>query len=63
MDYARVRELRIMHGEKQEDIAKLLGYKTSSGYSKKENGVIPFTIEDAKKLSKHYNISLDALCR
>ena len=46
--------LRKEKGETQAQIANMLGLKTASAYCKKENGSVPFSLEEAKILSEHY---------
>lgn len=55
MTNVKLRELRKKHNETQIEIAKLLGLKTASAYSKKENGRVPFSLEEARILAEHFN--------
>ncbi len=55
-----LKKLRKEHRETQMEIAKLLGLKTASAYSKKENGKIPLSLEEAKILSDHYNQPIES---
>ena len=55
MANVKLKELRKERDETQIEIAKLLGLKTASAYSKKENGRVPFSLEEAKLLSKYFN--------
>lgn len=57
-----LKDLRKEKGETQIEIAKLLGLKTTSAYSKKENGKVPISLEEAKILEIHYNKPLDSFC-
>lgn len=57
-----LKDLRKKQGETQKEIATLLGLKTASAYSKKENGKIPISLEEAKILSNHFNQSVDSFC-
>lgn len=57
-----LKDLRKEKGETQIEVAKLLGLKTASAYSKKENGKVPISLEEAKILAVHYNKSLDSFC-
>lgn len=43
------------------DMAAAIGLKTKAGYNKKELGRVPFTIEEAKKISVLLKKSLDKL--
>ncbi len=55
MANVKLKELRKERDETQIEIAKLLGLKTASAYSKKENGRVPFSLEEAKLLAKYFN--------
>lgn len=57
-----LKNLRKEKGETQIEVAKLLGLKTASAYSKKENGKVPISLEEAKILADHYNKPLDSFC-
>lgn len=56
-----LRELRKSRNETQLDVAVLLGLKTASAYSKKENGKVPISLDEATKLSDHFGVSLDVV--
>lgn len=43
------------------DIVRKLGFKTTGIYYKKEQGNVPFTIEEAKIISKMLHTSIDKL--
>lgn len=51
----KLKDLRKKNGETQIEIARLLGLKTSSAYSKKENGSVPISLAEAMILAKHFN--------
>lgn len=53
-----LRDLRKETGERQIDIANLLGLKTSATYCKKENGQVPVSLKDAQILAEHFKIPL-----
>ncbi len=53
--------LRQKYGIKQKEIIKLLDLKTESAYSKKENGSVPFSVDEVIKLAEYYGITLDSL--
>ena len=55
-----LKDLRKEKGETQIEVAKLLGLKTASAYSKKENGKVPISLKEAKILAAHYNKPLDS---
>jgi DNA-binding XRE family transcriptional regulator len=40
-------------------MASILGLKTSSAYYKKENGSINFSLEEAGKIAKYFNIAIE----
>lgn len=52
-----IREIRQNKGLTINDMANVLGYKSSSTYSKKERGVIPITINEAIKICQILEIS------
>ncbi len=62
MKKKRLKELRKERGETQIEIANLLGLKTASAYSKKENGYTPISLEEARILSKHFGQPIDSIC-
>lgn len=62
MNNSCLKDLRKKNGETQIEIARLLGLKTASAYSKKENGKVPISLEEAKILSNHFNKSVDFFC-
>jgi putative transcriptional regulator len=51
-----LKELRLKSGRTQEEVAKILGYKSKSGYSMLESGKVELTIQKAKVLAKFYNV-------
>ncbi|MDS0525012.1 helix-turn-helix domain-containing protein [Clostridium sp. SHJSY1] len=51
-----LKELRLKRGYTLDQTAKLLGYKSKSGYWALENGKVELTISKIKKLSKLYGI-------
>lgn len=56
----RLQELRLEHGEKQADLAKLLG-RTEANYCKMELGYIKVTLEHAHKLAVHWGVSIEQI--
>ncbi|MEG2657554.1 MAG: helix-turn-helix transcriptional regulator [Clostridium sp.] len=50
--------LRIKKGCTQDEVAKILGYKSKSGYSMLENGKVELTIHKAKILAKFYKADI-----
>ncbi len=56
-----LRYLRLKCGYSQDDIAKLLGYKSYTTIQKWEMGVSEPSISVFKKLAKLYNVDMDAL--
>lgn len=59
--YQTLREMRKLQDVSVVDIVKKLGFRTTGTYYKKEQGNIPITIEEAKKLSKMLHTSMDKL--
>ncbi len=60
MLYPKIRELRILHDYKQDYVANALGMSQPE-YSRMENGHRHARIEDLRKLSTIYSVSLSAL--
>jgi putative transcriptional regulator len=53
-----LKELRLKKGYTLEETAKLLGYKSKSGYWALENGKVELTISKVKKLSELYGVDM-----
>lgn len=53
----KVREIREKKNIKQKDMAKLLGI-SKGNYSKKETGLIKFSLKEAKKISDYLDESI-----
>jgi len=60
MNTYRVRHQRKQLGLMQSDMAKTLGISKGT-YSKKENGFLKFSLEEAHQLSKFFNMSIEDL--
>ena len=60
MKMIKIREYRKLNGYRQEDLAKLLGIKQNT-YSKKENGIIRFTVNEIMKLKDIFKVTYDDL--
>lgn len=58
-----IRLLRDKHEMKQQDLIELLGLKTESAYSKKENGSVPFSVDEIEKLADYFGVTLDQLVK
>lgn len=48
----KIKELRKSKGMSQQQMAKLLGYKTKSGYCQLENGIVKMTVEKAEIIAE-----------
>lgn len=59
--YQKLKDERKARGDTCETMAKLLNLKTKSAYSKKENGLVPFTVEECKTIAKHYRKKIEEL--
>ena len=57
MAVTAVKVMRILKNESQDEAARFLGCERST-YCNKENGRIPFTLDEGKKLAEKYRISL-----
>ncbi len=49
-----IKRFRQKLGLKQEDFAAIIG-TSKVNYSKKENGIIKFSLEEAHKIANHFN--------
>ena len=58
-----LKKLRIDFKYNQSDVAKLLGFKSTSSYSRKENGEIEFSIGDIKKLKEIFSLSSEEIVK
>ena len=59
--YAKLRKLRIKHGFTQDDMANKLGYNSKSTYNMKEKGTRKITVEEALKISKIFNKTIEEI--
>lgn len=57
---SRIKEFREEHGYKQEYMAIFLNISPAN-YSKKENGIIKFSLPEAKKLADFFHTTIEAL--
>lgn len=57
-----LKELRKRYNLTQRDMADILGLKTVSAYSKKENGKSPISLKEAKILSEKLNEPMESFC-
>lgn len=57
----RLRELRLAHNETQNDLAALLGLKSTALYCKREIGYYPVTLEEAFKLAVHWGMTIEEI--
>ncbi|WP_294405783.1 helix-turn-helix transcriptional regulator [uncultured Clostridium sp.] len=53
-----LKQLRLENKKTQEEVAKILGYRSKSGYSMLENGKVELTISKAKKLAELYKVDV-----
>ncbi|MBS5982330.1 MAG: helix-turn-helix transcriptional regulator [Clostridium butyricum] len=53
-----LKELRLENNKTQQEVAKVLGYKSKSGYSMLENGKVELTIQKAKILADFYKVDV-----
>ena len=56
----QVKEIRKYRNLKQSDVAKFLGMSLPN-YNKKENGNVRFSLEEAKKLSELFLVSIEKI--
>lgn len=50
-----LKDLRKSNNLTLSDMSKLIGLKTPSAYYKKENGDVPFSLEEAKIIAEKFN--------
>lgn len=55
--------LRKREGYRQEDMARLLGYKGKQGYSSIENGISNVSIENLVNISEYFGVTVDDLLK
>jgi DNA-binding XRE family transcriptional regulator len=55
-----IKQYRLKNGITQQELVDILGIKQGT-YSKKENGLVRFSLEEAKTIADHYNTSVDAI--
>jgi putative transcriptional regulator len=56
----QIKELRELNDMRQRDMAKLLSISPCN-YSKKENGNIRFTLEEAKTIADYFNKDIEEI--
>ena len=56
--YERLKELRVSKNILGEETAKLIGV-TKATYSKKENGIIKFSLEEAKIIAEKMGMQIE----
>lgn len=60
MEYTKnLKEIRKKLGITQAEMADVLGYKSKAGYSELERGNVKVTLEQAKKISEVFNLSIN----
>lgn len=51
-----LKKLRLENNKTQQEVAKILGYSSKSGYSMLENGNVELTLSKAKVLADFYKV-------
>ncbi len=59
--YENLREERKKRKITCETMADLLGFVNKSAYSRKETGIVRFTLLEAKKIADFFNMGVDEL--
>lgn len=59
--YNKLKKLREEKNISQAELAKILGYKHKSGYGKLENGDRKISLEQAKIISKYFNMKIEEI--
>lgn len=55
----KLKVLRVKLEYTQSDLARFLGFKQTSSYSRKENGEIDFSLTEVRKLKEIFNLSYE----
>ena len=55
-----IKAFRESMGLKQEEFAKIINVSTVN-YSKKENGTVKFSLNEARRISEHFNKSIETI--
>lgn len=61
VDHKKVRRLRIEKEVPVQEIMKVLNLETPQAYYKKELGMIKFSLEDAIKISKLFDMEIEEI--
>ena len=59
--FERLRQIRKERCITCEEMAGELGLQTKSAYSKKERECVPFTLQEAKKISEIFGMSIEEI--
>jgi DNA-binding XRE family transcriptional regulator len=59
--YPKLKKIREECGYTQDEMAKKLGHNSKSAYNMKENGTRKVTVEEAYKISKIFNKSIEEI--
>lgn len=57
--FEKLRETRLIEKVTCEQLANLLGFKTKGAYHKKEQGNVPFTLEEAKIVADYFHKNIN----
>ena len=57
--FERLKQVRTEADVSCDMMAGLLGLKTRGGYFKKENGTVPFTLGEAKKVAEFFGMTVE----
>lgn len=59
--FENLKILRRKIGVTCDDMAKILGLKTRGAYNKKENGDVPFSLDEAKIISNYFKKTIEEI--
>ena len=59
--YKNLRELRLANKIPVTEFLKKLGLSTKSAYYKKETGLVPITLEEAKKIADIFDMPIEEI--
>lgn len=57
----RLQRIRMQRRETQRELAAVMGLKSASAYCKKELGYIPITLDEARAVARHWEMSIDSV--
>lgn len=59
--FAKLKKIRKSKGISAMQMSGILGLETISAYTKKENGYVRFTLDEAKAISDYFHIPIEEI--